>query len=348
MTRPSHVVQPTTHSTSDAQTWAMFLTLSTIWGSSFMWITIALEDGVPPLTVVSLRAAFATLLLVSLLLLRRGRMPFHWNLWRRMFALGATNIVIPMALIAWGQQYIPSGMASILNALVPLFTVVLAAGALADEHITPAKLGGLLVGFLGVIVLAMPSVREAGADDDAAAAVAGMLAVAAAGFFYGLAAVYSRGRITGMPIIEQPDGTTRAPLPVEISLGSTASAFVMVAALALVFERPDSGLLTLPTDPLAWFGLIWLGVLGTGVAYLLFYRLIARWGATRTTLVTYVIPVVAIVVGFLFLDERLRPLELVGAALIIAGVVLVNAKVGQRPLFGRARDETPTAGASPD
>ena len=317
----------------------MFLTLAAIWGSSFLWIAIALDEGVAPLSIVSMRTLFAALLLAVVLLARRGRLPLHWNLWKRMIFLGATNIVIPFALIAWGQQYIPSGMASILNAMVPLFTIMLAAVALADEHITAAKIGGLGIGFVGVVVLALPSIEAAGADENAALAVAGMLAVAAAGVFYAIASVYTRRRVTGMPIIEQPDGTRRAPLPVEISLGSTVTAFAMITVLALLFERPEGGLLAIPESALGWVGLVWLGALGTGLAYLLFFRVLERWGATRATLVTYVIPIVAIVLGFIVLGERLRPLELVGAALIIAGVVLVNANVGQRPLFGRARAE---------
>ncbi len=324
----------------------MFLALSVIWGSSFMWITIALDDGLPPMTVVAWRALSACVLLAAVLLYRGGRLPLRWNLWKRMVFLGATNMVIPMALISWGQQFIPSGMASILNAMVPLFTIVLAAIALADEHITAAKVGGLAVGFVGVVVLASPNLQAAGADEDAAAAVTGMLAVAAAGFFYALASVYVRRRVTGMPIIEQADGSRRAPLPVEISLGSTVSALLMISALAVLFERPAGGLITMPTSAGGWIGVIWLGALGTAVAYLLFYRLIARWGATRTTLVTYVIPLVAIVMGFVFLGERLRPIELVGAALIIGGVMLVNSRYGQRPLFARApvtEDATRTA-----
>jgi drug/metabolite transporter (DMT)-like permease len=321
----------------------MFLTLAVIWGSSFLWITVALEDGLPPMTIVVWRALSAVVLLGAVLLYRGGRLPLRWNLWKRMIFLGATNMVVPMTLISWGQQFIPSGMASILNAMVPLFTIVLAAIALADEHITPAKLGGLGVGFLGVVVLASPSLQAAGGDEDAAAAVAGMLAVAGAGFFYAVASVYVRRRVTGMPIIEQPDGSVRAPLPVEISLGSTAAALVMITTLAVIFERPEGGLLTVPASTAGWIGVIWLGALGTGVAYLLFYRLIARWGATRTTLVTYVIPLVAIVAGFVFLGERLRLIELAGAALIIAGVILVNANVGQKPLFGRARTEAEEA-----
>jgi drug/metabolite transporter (DMT)-like permease len=325
--------QPTTRSNNDAQTWVMFLSLAAIWGSSFMFIKIGLDEGVAPLTMVSMRTFFAGILLVGVLLARGGRLPLQWDVWKRMTFLGATNIVVPFALIAWGQQYIPSGMASILNAMVPLFTIVLAAVALADEHITMAKISGLAIGFVGVVVLAMPSLGAARADDDAVYAVVGMLAVAAAAVFYAVSSVYTRRRLTGHPIIEQPDGTKRAPMPVEISLGSTISAFVMITLLALIFERPEGGLLVLPSSGMGWFAIIWLGVLGTAVAYLIFFRVIERWGATRTTLVTYVIPVVAIGLGFIVLGERLRPVELVGAALIIAGVVLVNANIGQRPLF---------------
>jgi drug/metabolite transporter (DMT)-like permease len=326
-----------THAGNDPQTWSMFLLLSAIWGSSFLWIAIVLGEGVPPLTLVSLRTLFAAGMLALVLRARGGRLPLRWNLWKRLAALGASNIVIPFALIAWGQQYIPTGVASILNAMVPLFTIIFATVALTDEHVTPAKLGGLGVGFAGVVVLAWPSVQMVGVDDDAALAVAGMLAVAGAAVFYGIASVYTRRRVTGMHIVEQPDGSLRAPLPVEISLGSTVTAFVMISLLALAFERPGSGLLSLPQSALGWVGLVWLGALGTGVAYLLFFRIIERWGATRTTLVTYVIPLVAIALGFIVLGERLRPLELVGAVLIIAGVVLVNANVGQRPLWRRDR-----------
>jgi drug/metabolite transporter (DMT)-like permease len=314
----------------------MFLFLAAIWGSSFLWIRIALEEGVAPLTIVTMRTLFAALLLAVLLVIRGGRLPLRWDVWKRMIFLGATNIVVPFVLIAWGQQYIPTGMASILNAMVPLFTVVFAALALTDEHITAAKLSGLGIGFLGVIILALPSLEAAGTDDDAALALAGMLAVALAAVFYGVASVYTRRRLTGMAIIEQPDGSVRSPLPVEISLGSTVAAFCIIAALALVFERPDGGLIAIPQSSIGWISMIWLGALGTGVAYLLFFRIIERWGATRTTLVTYVIPVVAIALGFAVLGERLRPRELAGAALIIVGVVLVNSKFGQRPLFRRA------------
>ncbi|HSM33123.1 MAG TPA: DMT family transporter [Anaerolineae bacterium] len=335
--------QPTTHSSNDAQTWVMFLFLAAIWGSSFLFIKVGLDEGVAPMTIVSLRTFFASLLLGGVLLARGGRLPLQWDVWKRMVFLGVSNIVVPFALIAWGQQYIPSGLASILNAMVPLFTAVLAAVALADEHITVARLAGLGIGFGGVVLLALPSLELAQADADAALAVAGMVAVVLAAIFYAIASVYTRRRLTGHAIIRRPDGSARAPSPAEISFGSAFSAFVIITVMAVLFERPEGGLYAIPASSLAWLAMIWLGALGTGVAYLLFFRLIERWGATRTTLVTYVIPVLAIALGFAVLGERLRPLELAGAVLILGGVVLVNANVGQRPLFRRAK-----AGVSAD
>lgn len=329
-------VQPVTRPASDAQTWALFLLLSAIWGSSFLFIKIGLDEGVPPLTIVSMRTLFGVLLLTLVVLIRGGRLPLSWIVWKRMFMLGLTNIVVPFALIAWGQQHIPSGMAGILNAMVPLFTVVLAAVLLHDETVTPAKLGGLAIGFSGVVLLALPSLGAAGDDADAALAVAAMAAVVLATVFYAVAAVYTRRRLTGQVIIVERDGSVRAPYPQEIALGSTVAAFVTITALALIFERPAGGLVALPESSAGWFAVLWLGILGTGLAYLLFFRIIERWGATRTTLVTYVIPVVAIVLGFALLEERLRSIELAGAALIIGGVVLVNASAGQRPLFVRS------------
>lgn len=314
----------------------MFLLLAAIWGSSFLFIKVSLDEGVAPLTIVSQRTLFASLLLGSVVLARGGRLPLQWDVWKRMTFLAMTNIVVPFALIAWGQQYIPSGMAAILNAMVPLFTILMAAFILHDEAITVARVGGLGIGFVGVIVLAMPNVQDAGGNEDAALALAGMMAVALAAIFYAVAAVYTRRRLTGHPIIKAPDGSGRPPAAAEIALGSSVMAFLIVTALAMVFERPDGGLYAWPQTGTAWFAMLWLGLLGTGLAYLLFFRLIERWGATRTTLVTYVIPLIAIVLGFALLGERLRPAELLGAALIIGGVVLVNGNIGQRPLFGHA------------
>lgn len=322
--------QPTTRSSDDTQTWALFLLLAVVWGSSFLFIKIALDEGLAPLTIVSYRALFGSLLLGLVLLARGGRLPLQWGVWRHMGFLALTNIVVPMALIAWGQQYIPSGMASILNAMVPMFTVLMAVLLLHDEALTRVRAGGMAIGFVGVVLLASPSLGAIGSDEDALFAVAGMAAVALAAVFYAMAAVYTRRRVTGHAIIRGADGSSRPPQPAEIAFGSTFAALLMLIPLVLIFE-PGGGGYPVPSSDAAWFAIVWLGLLGTGFAYLLFFRLIERWGATRTTLVTYVIPVVAIALGFVLLGERLRPIELLGAALIIGGVVLVNGNIRRRP-----------------
>jgi LPXTG-motif cell wall-anchored protein len=327
---------------SDARTWAMFLFVAAIWGSSFLFIKTALDEGVPPVTIASLRTLFGALFLILVMLVQGGRLPRDPDLWKRFVILGVVNIVVPFTLISWGQQYIPSGMAAILNAMVPLFTIVLAAAVLHDEAITLAKLGGLAIGFGGVVLLALPSLGAADGDDETVLALLAMLAVALATVSYAIAAVFTRRQLNGRAIVRTADGSLRAPSPLEIALGSTIVGFLILTLLAVVFERPVGGLLALPQTGAGWFSVLWLGVLGTGLAYLIFFRILELWGATRTTLVTYVIPIVAVTLGFAFLDERLRPIEMAGAVLIIGGVVLVNAPLGQRPLFTRSNAESPT------
>ena len=321
----------------EARTWAAFLGLSAIWGSSFLFIEVGLEEGVPPFTIVGMRVLFGSLFLAGALVLTGGRLSVRWDVWRRFLVLGLTNVVVPFALIAWGQQHIPSGMASILNALVPFFTIMLASLVIHDEVLTVARLGGLGVGFVGVVMLALPSLGAAFDDAAHVRSLMAMLAVVVATVSYAVAAVYTRLRLTGQPLIEAGDGTRRAPRPQEIGLGSTLAALPVITVLALLFERPANGLLDLPQTDTAWFAVLWLGLLGTGIGYLLFFGILERWGATRTTMVTYVIPIVAVSLGFLVLGERLQPLEILGAALIIGGVVLVNGSLGQRPILRSAR-----------
>lgn len=306
----------------------MFLCLSAIWGSSFLFIHVGLEEGIGPLTIVSQRTIWGVLMLGVTLIAWGGRLPLSARLWGRLTILGLTNIVVPFALIAWGQQYITTGVTSILNAMVPLFTVIIAMGFLRDEALSRARLAGLGIGFGGVVLLMLPSLSDAPTDQRAGLAVLGMAAVAAAAVSYGIAAVYTRRQVSGQAIVTMRDGTLRAPTAVEIGLGSTLAAGIIITPLAMLVEHPAGGLYAWPASTEAWFAMLWLGLLGTGVAYLLFFRIIERWGATRTTLVTYVIPVVAIALGFVLLGERLRPLELIGAALVIGGVVLVNARLG--------------------
>ena len=327
----------------DAATWVAFLALAAIWGSSFMFTRIALDEGVPLYTLVSVRTLTATLFLGVILLLVRGGLPGTLEAWKRIIVLAFLQIAFPFTLIAWGQQYIPTGIAGVLNALVPLYAVVLASLVLLDEPITLNRLVGVLVGFGGVVLMALPSVSRSAGADDGMQAVMGMAAVALASLWYALAAVYARHRVTGRPLVRGRDGEMRAITSIEIAFAQVLVGAILLTTAAVILERPASGLVTLPPSLDAWFAILWLGILGTGVGYVLFYRIISAWGATRTTLVTYVLPLVAIVLGFVFLGERLVPLELAGAAFVLFGIVLVNASVGRRVLFARRASVGPPA-----
>lgn len=318
-----------TRAANDSQTWGLFVLLSIIWGSSYLFIKIGLEEGMTPLTLVAVRTLLGAGFLALVMRWQGGRLPRAGRTWLFMGLVGMTNIVIPYVLITWGELHISSGMAGILTALTPLFTVALASLVLHDEPATRSRLFGLAVGFGGVVVLAYPSL-VADSGEVWLPVLTGMAAVALASLSYAVAVVSTRKRLSGKPVMTDDDGSARAPTSLEISFGSVFISMLVITPLALVFERPADGLLALPDSSNAILAMLWLGLASTGVAYLLYFAIIGRWGATRATLITYVMPVVAIVLGFIVLGERLSVIELAGAVLIISGVVLVNANIGRR------------------
>lgn len=314
--------------------WLVFGALSAAWGSSFLFIKIGLDEGLPPLTLVTFRLLIAVAFLSVVLRLTGGRLPRQRLTILRLAALGLINVAIPFGLITWGELWIPSALASILNGLVPLFTIVLAALLLRDEPITSNRLAGLVIGFVGAVLLLSPQMSASDPAVDSTMMLLGELAVVVASLSYAFAAVFIRRFISGRPLVEDPVRGPRSLTPVETALPQCISALTIIAVLAFVFERPDGAFLVPPTLP-AWFAVGWLGIIGSGIAYLLFFRLISAWGATRTTLVTYVMPVIGIALGVLVLGERLELAEVLGAILVIGGLVLANSSFGQRRLYGR-------------
>lgn len=310
----------------DPQTWGLFMLLSLIWGSSYLFIKVALDEGMSPLTIVSLRTLLGGAFLALVMVVAKGRLPRSGRAWFDLGVVGMANVALPYTLITWGELSISSSMAGILTALVPLFTVVLASFVLRDEPMSMLGIGGLVVGFAGVVLLAIPSLSVARDGDDSLLPLAGMLAVAMAAVLYAIAVVYTRRRLSGRALVGTHDGGSRPMTALEISFGQLFVAMIVITLAAVIFERPEGGLYALPDGTTAIFAIIWLGVLGTGVAYLLYFGLIGRWGATRASLIAYVMPVVAVILGFLILDERLQPLELLGTVLVIGGIVLVNAR----------------------
>jgi len=333
-------------SSIDFGSWGAFVLLAVIWGSSYLFIKIGLDEGLPPLTLVSIRTILGTAFLALVMLWQRARLPRSVRTWLLMGVVGMTNIVIPYVLITWGELHISSGMAGILTAMAPLFTVLLASLVLKDEPVTVPKVAGLLIGFGGVVILASPSL-EALAAGDGRLALIGMVSVVLATFSYAVAIVFTRKRLSGQPVMREADGTMRAPTPLEVSFGQVFVGMVVVTGLALILERPETGLLTLPGTAEAWLAMAWLGLAGTGLAYVIYFALIDRWGATRAMLIAYVLPLVAIVLGFAVLGERLQRVELVGAALIISGVVLVNRRAGG-PQPGDSPEVDPESAATAD
>lgn len=281
-----------------------FILLGTLWGSSFMWIKIAVED-VSPASLVSLRMILGAAGMLTFLALTRTRWPWRWSVIRHLAVMGMINAGLPIFLISWGEQYIASGTAAVLNALVPLFSLIIAGLILHTESWSGVRILGLVTGFAGTMVLAS---REFGLSSDPLA-LTGALAVTIASFSYAAGASYAKFRIHDTPRYVVAGGTL-------------VFAAIYVSAWALLSE----GVISLPTTPLSWAALLWLGLLGSFVAYLLYFFLIVHVGATVSTMITYLFPVVGISLGWLFLSETPDLTLLVGTALIVLGMALVGLR----------------------
>lgn len=291
--------------------WLIFLALGLMWGSSYLFIKLAVDDF-GTFTLVALRLAIGAALLWVVVGLTNQALPRERRLYGHLVVMALANVVIPFALITWAEQSVDSSIAAILTSAVPLFAIVIAPIFLHDEPIRVNGVAGLLVGFIGVLVLTSRDLAIAGSD------LTGEIALLGAALSYAVGAVYSRHNMRGVaPLI---------PAVVQVTF-----ALLISGTIAILFEHPW----TARPDGEAIFSIVWLGVVGSGFAYLAVFRLLASWGATRTTMVAYVIPVVGIVLGYLVLSEPIDGRLLVGTALVIAGVGLVHSRFGQRRLFGR-------------
>lgn len=286
--------------------WLLFLGLGAVWGSSFMWIKIAVQD-IGPFALVGWRLLFGSLGLAVVLRLKGTSLPRRRSTWRDLVLLGLVNTALPFVLISWGEQTVDSSVASILNSTVPLFTLVIAHFFLAEESMEVRRVVGLLVGFGGVLLL-MSRDLIGGVQ----ASLIGQFAVLAAAVSYASAAVFARRRLRTVHSFVQ------AFVPM-------AAADAVVWSLAWPFERGD----VVPAAGLTWFALVWLGLLGSCLAYILYFSLLERVGPTRTTLVTYLIALFGVILGVVFLNEPLDIRLAGGGALVIAGIAVVNWRPGR-------------------
>ncbi|MBI3241815.1 MAG: DMT family transporter [Chloroflexi bacterium] len=285
--------------------WIAFALLGLIWGSSFLWIKVAVYE-IGPFMLVALRLLFGLLGLIVVLSLQRQSFPRDRRVLLAFLFMGVFNTAVPFVLISWGETKIDSGLASILNGTVPLFTIVIAHFWLGDEKITPARIAGLVIGFIGVVVLVSRDIGPQGIHGN----LFGQLAVIAASICYATAITFSRKYLRGQP-------------PVVQSTMILLIADVMLWIVTPVAESP----LRFPALPLTWLAVAWLGVLGSCVAYLLFFYLINAWGPTRASVVTYVFPVIGVILGIVFLKEVADWRLIAGTLLVAGGIVVLNMKL---------------------
>lgn len=283
--------------------WALMLFLSVLWGGSFFFIGTAVRD-MPVLTIVLLRVSMAAAALWVFVLATRRPVPGRADVWRAFLVMGLLNNIIPFCLIVWGQTQIPSGLASILNASTPLWTVLVASALLSDERASVRKLTGVVLGLGGVAV--MMGIDVIGGEH----ALLPQLAVLGASISYAFSAWWGR-RFRAMQVD-----------PVVTSAG-------MLSASALVLAVP---VLALNGLPLGYAGASWaavaaLALLSSALAYVIYFRILATAGATNISLVTFLVPVSAILLGWAFLDERLGAPQLLGMALIGCGLALIDGRL---------------------
>ena len=281
--------------------WLVFITLGAIWSSSFLWIKIGVQE-IGPMSLTAFRMLFGAVTAVAIGVYQKVEWPRDLKTWLIFAVLGPASLAVPIFFISWGEQTIDSAVASILNATTPLFTIFIAHVVLQDDKMTVQNVLGLLIGFAGTVVLLSEDLLAS-----AHSSILGQGAVIVASIFYAGSAVFAR------KLTQHIQGTVRGAMPL------ITSAIIMWMVGPLV-EKPFE----IPSLPMTWIAILWLGILGSGLAVLMLWYLIHEVGPTRATLVTYLFPVGGVILGVLFLNEHLSWQLLAGTVLIILSLAVVN------------------------
>jgi drug/metabolite transporter (DMT)-like permease len=287
----------------DARDWALLGVLSVLWGGSFFFNGLALK-GFPPLTLVLLRVTLAALILLPLSRINGIRFPAGISGWAPFVAIALFNNVLPFSLIVVGQTFITSGLASILNATTPLFTVIVMAAS-GEEKLSPQRVAGVTIGLIGVIIL------RGGFGLDLASQGTGIALCLAAALSYGVAALLARRHLSQSP-------------PLATATFQLMASSAMMAVIAGAVDRPWR--LLLP-GPSTWLAVIGLALLSTALAYIVFFQILRRSGATNVMLVTLLIPLTAILLGALVLGENISAREILGALVIGSALLVIDGRV---------------------
>src|SRR6266508_2870993 len=276
----------------------VLLLLGAVWGASFLFIKLGVQ-AMAPEVLVALRLIIASIVLIGVLYARGLRLPANLRVWGDFLFLGVVGLIFPYLLITWSEQSIPSGMAAILNATTPLFSVLLTYIWTREEQLSGLRLLGVAIGFVGVVIAVGIADLDLSRADTRA-----QLAVLLAAACYGVAGIYGRRAFRDMPAL----------VP---ATGQMLAGAIIITPLALALR-----------------GVVALAVFGTAFAYILLYWLMARMGATRTSMVTYLLPPFALVYGALFLHEVIELNALLGLGLVVFGILLANG-VLRVPVIGK-------------
>jgi drug/metabolite transporter (DMT)-like permease len=280
--------------------WILLAILSVLWGSAFFLIEIAVRNY-PPFTVVLGRVGIAAIIMTIYVYLTGNKMPSSFRDWRKFIIMGAVRSFIPFCLIVWGETQIDSNLASILNAATPIFTMIIAHFLTEDEHITPTRAIGVLFGFGGVIIIIGPNTIQ-GIDLKGY----GQIAILGAAFSYGLSHTYGR-RFANMPSSVSAAG---------MLIGAT----ILSLPPALIIDKPWN----LKPDIMSTSAVVGLALLSTALAFFIYFRILKVAGANNASLVTFFIPISAIILGVSVLNEQLRWNSIAGLTLILLGLFVIN------------------------
>jgi len=300
--------------------WILLLVLSVVWGGAFFFYKVLDNAGLPPFTIVAGRVGIAAVVLLGFVVATRRLIPRDPAVLLAFLVLGGINNVIPFSLIVLGEQHIGSGLASIFNATTPIFTALIAQWLSRDEKLTPGKVAGVVLGLGGVVLLIGTSALH-GIDLTSIS----QLACIAAAVAYGFGAVYAR-RFRTMGID-----------PIVTATGQLCGSTLLSLPLALVFEHPWT-LHALPAG--AWWAWIGLALPSTALAFVFYFWIIAKAGATNGASVTFLVPVSAVLLGTFVLGERLGPTTFAGMALIFAGLAALDGRLLAR-LKRRRKPDAP-------
>ncbi len=289
--------------------WGLLLALSVLWGGSFFFVGVAVYE-LPPLFIVFARLGLAAIALNIFMSIKGQKLPKQWRMWVALGGMGLLNNAMPFSLLAWGQTQIASGLAAILNSTMVLFSVLVAHFFTNNDKITPSRLFGIIIGFGGVTIMIGTDMLSGLGDR-----VFAQFAVLGATFCYACSTVYGlRFRRWGVP-------------PLTAATGQITTATLFLLPMTLWIDRPWTfDAISLPTIA----SLVCLGVASTGLAYLIYFRILSTSGATNVALVTFLVPITSILLGIAFLDEILKTEHFYGMALIGIGLAFIDGRIPKK------------------